>query len=102
LFYGLLGELVNNCYLFARRAKYGKIKTSCTAKDKIGDKQKRDPTEVARSDPAKGVQRGSEVHKLERNADPASRALGDNDRVRLGDALQACREFGVSPTIACS
>jgi len=72
------------------------------AKDKIGDKQKRDPTEVARSDPAKGVQRGSEVHKLERNADPASRALGDNDRVRLGDALQACREFGVSPTIACS
>ena len=35
---------------------------------------------------------GSEVLQLEQIAEKLSRALGDDDRVRLGDPLQARRE----------
>ena len=37
---------------------------------------------------------GSEVLKLEQITEQLSRALGDDDRVRLGDPLQARREVG--------
>jgi hypothetical protein len=43
-----------------------------------------------------------EVLKLEEITKTPSRTLGDDDRVEVGDALQArAARFGVSPTISC-
>jgi phosphohistidine phosphatase SixA len=36
----------------------------------------------------------SKIVKLKQTAKQFSRAIGDNDRVRLSDTLQPCREIG--------
>jgi hypothetical protein len=46
---------------------------------------------------------GPKVLQLEEIAEEPARGLGNDNRVRLGDALKACREVRrVSPTISCS
>src|SRR5215468_10209565 len=55
---------------------------ACRASNRLSTKLGRNAAEVPRP----------KVLKLEEGAEKSSRAVGDDDRIRLSDPLQSCRE----------